>query len=243
MAGLAQSMMNCTAVRANASSFMAGSPLTSVSSKSVARMVPVTRISAVKTPEECNEEECAPTKEVGKLSMDWKTEDNLRVTGTYPPITRTERKWTGYVEKDTAGQTNIYAVEPTIYVAESAISTGAAGSNSGGSESILAVVGGIGVVAIAGAAAVLLTASSNTPAPATSYVGPPLSYYVSKFSQETAASTLSAQIVPPVPESPPLAEDLSISQPEVAVADEARPEAAVAAEAQPEAAVAAEVAQ
>lgn len=133
--------------------------------------------------------------------------------------------------------------QPTIYVAESAISTGAAGSNSGGSESILAVVGGIGVVAIAGAAAVLLTASSNTPAPATSYVGPPLSYYVSKFSQETAASTLSAQIVPPVPESPPLAEDLSISQPEVAVADEARPEAAVAAEAQPEAAVAAEVAQ
>lgn len=49
--------------------------------------------------------------QVGKLSMEWKTEDNTKVTGTYPPITRTERKWTGYVEKDTAGQTNIYAVE------------------------------------------------------------------------------------------------------------------------------------
>lgn len=107
--------------------------------------------------------------------------------------------------------------QPTIYVAESAISTGAAGSNAGGSEGILAVVGGIGLVAIAGAAAVLLSASKNAPAPATSYVGPPLSYYVSKFSQETASSppAFSAQI----PESPPLSEDMSISKPEVAVTE------------------------
>lgn len=49
--------------------------------------------------------------QVGKLSMDWKTEDNTKVTGTYPPLARQEKKWTGYVEKDTAGQTNIYAVE------------------------------------------------------------------------------------------------------------------------------------
>lgn len=49
--------------------------------------------------------------QVGKLSMEWKVEENSKVAGTFPPMARTERKWTGYVEKDTAGQTNIYAVE------------------------------------------------------------------------------------------------------------------------------------
>lgn len=43
--------------------------------------------------------------------MEWKVEENSKVAGTFPPMARTERKWTGYVEKDTAGQTNIYAVE------------------------------------------------------------------------------------------------------------------------------------
>lgn len=43
--------------------------------------------------------------------MEWKAEENTKVAGTFPPMARTERKWTGYVEKDTAGQTNIYAVE------------------------------------------------------------------------------------------------------------------------------------
>lgn len=52
--------------------------------------------------------------QVGKLSMDWKVEDNSKVAGTYPPVGRSERKWTGYVEKDTAGQTNIYAVEVSV---------------------------------------------------------------------------------------------------------------------------------
>ena len=47
--------------------------------------------------------------------MDWKTEDNAKVSGTYPPMARSERKWTGYVEKDTAGQTNIYAVEVSLF--------------------------------------------------------------------------------------------------------------------------------
>jgi len=207
--------MNCTALRGHTSAFMGGSGLTPSPAKA-ARVVAVPRISAVKTPEECNEEECAPVKEVGKLSMDWKSEDNSRVKGTYPPMARSERKWTGYVEKDTAGQTNIYAVEPTIYVAESAISTGTAGSNSGGSGGILAVVGGIGLVAIAGAAAVLLTTGKNA-SPAKSYSGPPLSYYVSKFSAQTTSPPAFSAKVPPIPEYPPLSEDLSISQPEVAV--------------------------
>jgi len=109
--------------------------------------------------------------------------------------------------------------QPTIYVAESAISTGTAGSNSGGSGGILAVVGGIGLVAIAGAVAVLLTTGKNA-TPATSYSGPPLSYYVSKFSAQSASPPSFSAKVPPIPESPPLSEDLSISQPEVAVSEQ-----------------------
>lgn len=60
MAGLAQTMMSCTAVRGTAWSALSSS-VTAPSAKSQ-RMV--TRISAVKTPEDCNDEECAPTKEV-----------------------------------------------------------------------------------------------------------------------------------------------------------------------------------
>jgi hypothetical protein len=114
--------------------------------------------------------------------------------------------------------------QPTIYVAESAISTGAAGGDASGTGNSLAVVGGLALVAVAGAASVLWTVGKNAPAPGTSYVGPPLSYYVSKFSQETASSppAFSAQVIPE-PESPPLAEDMSLSKPEVAVTE---PEAA-----------------
>jgi hypothetical protein len=49
--------------------------------------------------------------QTGKLSMEWKAEEQTKVLGTYPPMGRPAPKWTGYVEKDTAGQTNIYAVE------------------------------------------------------------------------------------------------------------------------------------
>jgi len=57
---------------------------------------------------DCNEEECAPEKEVGSLSAEWLAEERTRVVGTFPPR---KRGWTGLVEKDTAGQTNIYSVE------------------------------------------------------------------------------------------------------------------------------------
>lgn len=40
--------------------------------------------------------------------MEWVAGDNTKVVGTFPPR---KRGWTGYVEKDTAGQTNIYSVE------------------------------------------------------------------------------------------------------------------------------------
>lgn len=222
MVSLAQSCMSSGVARGSVA-FFTGSALngSSVASvKSVRVVAPPARICAVKTPEECNDEECAPTKEVGKLSMDWKTEDNTKVTGTSPPLARQEKKWTGYVEKDTAGQTNIYAVEPTIYVAESAISTGSAGGAADGSDKALAVAGGLALIAVASAASILLYVGQNAPAPATTYDGPPLSYYVSKFTQETAAPPDITAQVPPIPESPPLADESSLSKPEVALSSE-----------------------
>ena len=40
--------------------------------------------------------------------MEWLAGEKTRVVGTYPPR---KKGYTGYVEKDTAGQTNIYSVE------------------------------------------------------------------------------------------------------------------------------------
>lgn len=40
--------------------------------------------------------------------MEWLAGEKTKVVGTFPPR---NRGWTGYVEKDTAGQTNIYSVE------------------------------------------------------------------------------------------------------------------------------------
>lgn len=40
--------------------------------------------------------------------MEWLAGEKTKVVGTFPPR---KRGWTGYIEKDTAGQTNIYSVE------------------------------------------------------------------------------------------------------------------------------------
>lgn len=40
--------------------------------------------------------------------MEWLAGEKTKVAGTFPPR---RREWSGYVEKDTAGQTNIYSVE------------------------------------------------------------------------------------------------------------------------------------
>lgn len=49
--------------------------------------------------------------QVGKISMEWLAGEKTKVVGTYPPR---RKGWTGYVEKDTAGQTNIYSVEVSM---------------------------------------------------------------------------------------------------------------------------------
>ncbi|KAJ7536131.1 hypothetical protein O6H91_12G057400 [Diphasiastrum complanatum] len=141
------------------------------------------QVRAVDTAEDCNDEDCAPAKEVGKISGEWLAEEKTKVVGTYPPLARQTKTWTGYVEKDTAGQTNIYSVEPTVYVAESAYSSGSAGSSAEGSENNLAIAAGLGLVAVASASSILLAVGKNMPENprTTTYSGPPLSYYIQKF--------------------------------------------------------------
>jgi len=143
---------------------------------------------------ECNDVECAPEKEVGSLSVEWLAEERTKVVGTFPPK---KKGWTGLVEKDTAGQTNIYSIEPAVYVAESAISSGTAGTSSDGSENTAALTGGLALILVAGAASILIQVSKNQPAvQTTEYSGPPLSYYVAKF--QPAAAAFSVQSSPPV---------------------------------------------
>ncbi|XP_031251704.1 protein MAINTENANCE OF PSII UNDER HIGH LIGHT 1 [Pistacia vera] len=129
---------------------------------------------------DCNEEECAPDKEVGKVSMEWVAGEKTKVVGTFPPR---KRGWTGYVEKDTAGQTNIYSVEPAVYVADSAISSGTAGSSSAGAENTAAIASGLALISIAAASSILLQVNKSTPPPlqTAEYNGPSLTYYINKF--------------------------------------------------------------
>ncbi|XP_010520092.1 PREDICTED: uncharacterized protein LOC104799332 [Tarenaya hassleriana] len=146
---------------------------------------------------DCNEEECAPDKEVGKVSVEWLAGDKTKVVGTFPPR---KRGWTGYVEKDTAGQTNIYSVEPAVYVAESVISSGNAGSSSEGAENTAAIVAGLALISVAAASSILLQVGKTPTQPqATQYNGPSLSYYINKFKPPEIIETS----VPAETEAPP----------------------------------------
>ncbi|KAK9682761.1 hypothetical protein RND81_10G094600 [Saponaria officinalis] len=147
--------------------------------------------------DDCNAEECAPDKEVGKVSMDWLAGDKTKVVGTFPPR---KKGWTGYVEKDTAGQTNIYSVEPTVYVAESVISSGTAGSSSDGAENTAAIVAFLALISVAAASSILLQVGKNPPPQmkTTIYSGPSLGYYISKFKPpEIIQAPEPTQIEPP----------------------------------------------
>lgn len=161
--------------------------------------------------EECNEEECAPEKEVGKVSMEWAVEERTKVLGTFPPTTK--RKWTGYVEKDTAGQTNIYSVEPTMYVAESPISSGEAGTSTNGAENTAAISFGLGLILLAGTSSILLQVGKNPPnAESLEYSGPPLNYYIKKFNTPRvieASAPVEIQSAPSVNSEPIKTSELS----------------------------------
>lgn len=147
-------------------------------------------------------------------------------TGVASP---SRRALTGYVTKDTAGQENIYAVEPTIYVADSAISTNSGGASSQGSGGTLIISGFMAVAAVSGATAVLLSVGSTQltsldPA----YTAPPLSYYVAKFKtvDSVPATLVDAVLAAPevgevevAPSSPSPSPAAAVAEPEAVVAE------------------------
>ncbi|MCL7042774.1 hypothetical protein MKW94_016582 [Papaver nudicaule] len=138
--------------------------------------------------DDCNVEECAPDKEVGKVSMEWLAVEKTQVVGSYPPK---RRNYSGLVEKDTAGQTNIYSVEPAVYVADSLISSGNAGTSSDGAENTAGIAAFIALIAIAAASSVLIQVSKNQPPPVQTfeYSGPSLTYYINKFKPSETVET------------------------------------------------------
>ncbi|XP_043719701.1 protein MAINTENANCE OF PSII UNDER HIGH LIGHT 1 [Telopea speciosissima] len=168
---------------------------------------------------DCNAEECAPDKEVGKVSMEWVAVEKTKVVGTYPPR---KKGWTGYVEKDTAGQTNIYSVEPVVYVAESGISSGTAGTSSEGSENTAAIAAGLALIFVAAASSILIQVGKNPPQMQTSeYSGPSLSYFVNKFK---SAEIIQASIPAQPENSPAVVESSAPEVPQVDVESNGQPE-------------------
>ncbi|BAT92772.1 protein MAINTENANCE OF PSII UNDER HIGH LIGHT 1 [Vigna umbellata] len=170
---------------------------------------------------DCNDEECAPEKEVGKVSVEWLAGEKTKVVGTFPP--RRKPGWTGYVEKDTAGQTNIYSVEPAVYVAESAISSGSAGSSSDGAENTAAIVAGLALISVAAASSILLQVGKNAPPQIqpTEYTGPSLTYYINKFKPpEITEVSVRSEAEPPAAVQPDSATDLSQVQVEAQIQPE-----------------------
>ena len=103
-------------------------------------------------------------------------------------------------------------MQPAVYVAESVISSGSAGSSADGAENTAAVAAGFALIAVAAASSVLLQIGKNTPPKiqTADYSGPSLSYYANKLkppevveasaTAETEIST-SAEPAPAEPES------------------------------------------
>lgn len=68
-------------------------------------------------------------------------------------------------------------------MAESAISSGSAGSSSDGAENTAAIVAGLALISVAAASSILLQVGKNAPPQIqpTEYTGPSLTYYINKF--------------------------------------------------------------
>lgn len=79
-----------------------------------------------------------------------------------------------------------HALQPAVYVAESAISSGSAGTSAEGAENTVAIAAGLAFISIAAASSILLLVGKNTPPQVQTleYSGPSLSYYISKFKPE-----------------------------------------------------------
>lgn len=83
-----------------------------------------------------------------------------------------------------------------VYVAESSISSGSAGTSSDGAENTAALAAGLALISIAAASSILIQVGKNSPpVTTTKYSGPPLSYYVNKFKPAAAPEALPAPAV------------------------------------------------
>lgn len=92
-------------------------------------------------------------------------------------------------------------------MAESAISSGAAGSSSDGAENTAAIAGGLALIFVAAVSSVVLQVGKNPPQVQTAeYSGPSLSYYISKFKPP--------ELVQASVPSPVEAPSVSVDQPE-----------------------------
>lgn len=114
--------------------------------------------------------------------------------------------------------------QPAVYIAESAISSGTAGSSSDGAENTAAIVAGIALISVAAASSVLFQVGKNPPTVQTvQYSGPALSYYIDKF---TPPPTIEASAPSATEEAPPLQTEASVAeapQPEVAADSQQAP--------------------
>lgn len=73
-------------------------------------------------------------------------------------------------------------MQPAVYVAESALSSGTPGTSADGAENTAALFAFGGLIAVAAASVVLIQVGKNSPQVQTlDYSGPSLSYYISKF--------------------------------------------------------------
>ena len=109
-----------------------------------------------------------------------------------------------------------------MYVAESAISSGTAGTSAEGAENTAAIAAGLVLITVAAASSILIQVSKKQPqVPEAAYSGPPLSYYVAKF--QPAVEALAPAPAEPL-EAPAPAEEAVVAQDSPAV-EAAAPEA------------------
>lgn len=94
---------------------------------------------------------------------------------------------------------NFKYFQPAVYVAESAISSGTAGTSAEGSEGTAARVAGLGLISVAVASFILLLVGKNPSNITTAeYKGPALSYYINKFKPaEIIQAAVPSQTEPP----------------------------------------------
>lgn len=108
-------------------------------------------------------------------------------------------------------------------MAESAISSGTAGSSSDGAENTAAIAAGLGLIFVAAVSSILLQVSKNPPQVQTvEYSGPSLSYYINKFKPQEIIEAS----VPSETESPPSipADSSAAEVPEIQVNSQIQPE-------------------